>query len=139
MSIFLTTHYLEEADRLCDRIAILVKGSIVSIDTPANLKAVAEQESVMQVSVRPEGALRQLADELSQQLPGLRVVAMDGESMRIYGGSAASVLETVLPWARERGLVLEAVNSVKPSLEDAFIKIAGLSPAVMAAEKGGRK
>jgi ABC-2 type transport system ATP-binding protein len=139
MSIFLTTHYLEEADRLCDRIAILVKGSIVSIDTPANLKAVAEQEPVMQVSVRPEGALRQLADELSQQLPGLRVVALNGESMRIYGGSAASVLETVLPWARERGLVLEAVNSVKPSLEDAFIKIAGLSPAVMAAEKGGRK
>jgi len=45
----------------------------------------------------------------------------------------------VLPWAKERGLVLEAVNSVKPSLEDAFIKIAGLSPSVMAAEKGRRK
>jgi ABC-2 type transport system ATP-binding protein len=139
MSIFLTTHYLEEADHLCDRIAILVKGSIVSIDTPANLKAVAEREPVMQVSFRPEGGMRELADELSQQLPGLRVVATDGESARIYGGSSASVLETVLPWAKERGLVLEAVNSVKPSLEDAFIKIAGLSPAVMAAEKGGRK
>jgi ABC-2 type transport system ATP-binding protein len=49
------------------------------------------------------------------------------------------VLETVLPWAQEKGLAIEAVNSIKPSLEDAFIKIAGLSPAVMATEKGGRK
>jgi len=139
MSIFLTTHYLEEADHLCDRIAILVKGSIVTIDTPGNLKAVAEKEPVMQVSFRPEGGRPELANGLSQQLPGLRVVAMDRESVRIYGGSPASVLETVLPWAKERGLVLEAVNSVKPSLEDAFIKIAGLSPSVMAAEKGRRK
>jgi ABC-2 type transport system ATP-binding protein len=49
------------------------------------------------------------------------------------------VLATVLPWAEEKGLAIEAVNSVKPSLEDAFVKIAGLSPAVLAIEKGGRK
>jgi ABC-2 type transport system ATP-binding protein len=139
ISIFLTTHYLEEADRLCDRIAILVEGRIVSIDTPANLKAVAEGESVMEVSFRLEGGVSEIADELSERMPAFRVVAMDGDSVRIYGGSPASVLETVLPCAQERGLTVEAVNSVKPSLEDAFIKIAGLSPAVMATEKGRRK
>jgi ABC-2 type transport system ATP-binding protein len=139
MSIFLSTHYLEEADRLCDRVAILVKGRIVSTDTPANLKAVAEKEPVMEVSLRLEGGVSEIAGELSQRLPGLQVVAMYGDSMRIYGGSPASVLETILPWAKEKGLAIEAVNSVKPSLEDAFIKIAGLSPAVMATEKGGRK
>jgi ABC-2 type transport system ATP-binding protein len=64
---------------------------------------------------------------------------MYGDSVRIYGGTPASVLGTVLPWAQEKGLAIEAVNSIKPSLEDAFIKIAGLSPAVMATEKGGRK
>jgi len=139
MSILLTTHYLEEADQLCDRIAILVKGRIVSIDTPANLKAVAEKESVMEVSFRLEGGVSEIAEELSQRLPGLQVVAMYGDSVRIYGGSPASVLETVLPWAQRKDLAIEAVNSIKPSLEDAFIKIAGLSPAVMATEKGGRK
>jgi ABC-2 type transport system ATP-binding protein len=139
MSIFLTTHYLEEADRLCDRVAILVNGRIVSIDTPAHLKAVAEKEPVLEVSFGLEGGASEIAGELSQRLAGLQVVAMYGDSIRIYGGSPASVLETVLPWAQEKGLGIEAVNSVKPSLEDAFIKTAGLSPSVMAAEKGGKK
>jgi ABC-2 type transport system ATP-binding protein len=139
MSIFLTTHYLEEADRLCDRVAILVKGRIVAVDTPAHLKAVAEKDPVMEVSFRLEGEVSEIADELSQRLPGLQVVAMYGDSVRIYGGSPASVLETVLPWAQHKGLAIEAVNSIKPSLEDAFIKTAGLSPAVMVTEKGGRK
>ncbi len=139
MSIFLTTHYLEEADRLCDRIAILVKGRIVSTDTPANLKAVAEKEPVLEVSFKLEGGVSEIADDLAQRLPGLQVVAMYGDSVRIYGGTPASMLETIVPWAKEKGLAIEAVNSIKPSLEDAFIKIAGLSPAVMATEKGGRK
>jgi ABC-2 type transport system ATP-binding protein len=139
MSIFLTTHYLEEADRLCDRIAILVKGRIVAVDTPANLKATAEKEPVLEVSFSPEEGVSEMADELSQRLPRLRVVALRGNSVRIYGGSTASVLETVLPLAQEKGLAMETVNSVKPSLEDAFVRIAGLSPAVLATEKGGRK
>jgi len=139
MSIFLTTHYLEEADRLCDRVAILVKGRIVAIDTPAHLKAVAEKEPVLEVSFRLEGGLTGVVDDLSRRLPGLQVAAMYGDSVRIYGGAPASLLAVVLPWAEEKGLAIEAVNSVKPSLEDAFVKIAGLSPAVLATEKGGRK
>ena len=139
LSIFLTTHYLEEADRLCDRIAILVKGRIVAIDTPAHLKAVAEKDPVLEISFKLEGRLAEVVDELSQRVPGLQVAAMYGDSVRIYGGAPATVLATVLPWAEEKGLAIEAVNSVKPSLEDAFVKIAGLSPAVLAIEKGGRK
>jgi ABC-2 type transport system ATP-binding protein len=137
MSIFLTTHYLEEADRLCDRIAILVQGRIVRIDTPRNLKATAEKEPAMEVSFRLPGDLSGLASELSQRLPGLKVVPMYQDSLRIYGGSPSAVLGAVLGWAEEKGLALEAVNSVKPSLEDAFVKIAGLSPSVMVKEKGG--
>jgi ABC-2 type transport system ATP-binding protein len=136
MSIFLTTHYLEEADRLCDRIAILVQGKIVRIDTPGNLKATAEKEPVMEVSFRLEGDLSDLASELSRRLPGLKVVPMYRDSLRVYGGSPSAVLGTVLGWAEEKGLLLEGVNSVKPSLEDAFVKIAGLSPSVMVKEKG---
>ena len=139
MSIFLTTHYLEEADRLCDRVAILVKGRIVAIDTPAHLKAVAEKEPVLEVSFKLEGGLTGVVNDLSRRLPGLQVAAMYGDSVRIYGGAPASLLEVVLPWAQEKGLAIEAVNTVKPSLEDAFVKIAGLSPAVLATEKGGRK
>lgn len=59
------------------------------------------------------------------------------KSMRIYGGAPTHILETVLQYARNRGMEIIAVKSVKPSLEDAFVKITGLSPTIMAAEKGG--
>ncbi len=137
MSILLTTHYLEEADLLCDRVAILAKGRIVKIDTPAKLKAVSDEESVVEVSFK--GAVCEGIEELSDRLPGFRVVAMYNDKIRIYGGGPAEVLERVLEFAQVRGVAIDSVNSVKPSLEDAFIKIAGLSPSIMAIEKGAER
>lgn len=134
ISIFLTTHYLEEADLLCDRIAILVKGRIVKIDTPTKLKAVTEEEAVIEVSFK--GIVSGVAKELSERLAGLQVVPMYDHKVRVYGGAPGYVLETVLQFARDKDVEIDSVNSVKPSLEDAFIKIAGLSPTIMAIEKG---
>jgi len=135
MSIFLTTHYLEEADLLCDRIAILVKGRIVKIDTPGKLKAVSEKQSVIEVTFK--AVVSEKVEELSERLPGLQVVAMYDDKIRICGGAPGHVLETVLRFAQDRSVEIDSVSSVKPSLEDAFIKIAGLSPSIMAIEKGG--
>ena len=59
--------------------------------------------------------------------------------MRIFGDIPRHVLENVLQYANEKGLEIDKVNSIRPSLEDAFIKITGLSPTVMAIEKGGTK
>lgn len=134
ITIFLTTHYLEEADLLCDGIAILVKGRIVKIGTPTKLKAITEQESVIEVSFKAVASER--VEELSQRLPGLQVEAMYNDKIRIYGGAPAHVLETLLRFAEDKGVELDSVNSVKPSLEDAFLRIAGLSPTIMAIEKG---
>ena len=135
VTIFLTTHYLEEADLLCNRIAILVKGRIVRVDTPEMLKAVAEEESIIEVSF--ERVLPKIVEELSERLPELKVVATNHNRVRIYGGVPVNVLETVLQYVRNRDVKIGEVNSIKPSLEDAFIKITGLSPNIMATEKGG--
>lgn len=135
ITIFLTTHYLEEADLLCDRIAILVKGQIVEIGTPEKLKSRAEEESIIEFTFdRIEG---EFVQELSERLPQLKTVPLDQNSMRIYGGIPTHVLETVIQYAKNRGMKIIAVKSVKPSLEDAFVKITGLSPTIMAVEKGG--
>ncbi|MCK4723873.1 MAG: ABC transporter ATP-binding protein, partial [Dehalococcoidia bacterium] len=136
-TVFLTTHYLEEADLLCDRIAILVKGKIVEVNTPKMLKAAAEEESVTEVSfVRMvPGAMA----GLSERLPRLKVVAIDDNRVRIYGGVPTNLLETVLQFAKDRNVEIDTVDSIKPTLEDAFIKITGLSPIVMAMEKGGKR
>ncbi len=135
VTVFLTTHYLEEADLLCDRIAILVKGKIVKIDTPEMLKTVAEEEPVIEVSFKKMQS--QIVEGLAERLPEFRVVAVGHNKVRIYGGASAEVLETVLEYAKGNDILIEEVNSIKPSLEDAFIKITGLSPSVMATEKGG--
>jgi len=135
MTVFFTTHYLEEADNLCDRIALLVKGRIVAIDTPAKLKAMAEEKPALEVSFKMP--FMKAADELGSRLTGLTVARID-DRIRIYGGDADIVLNAILGYARENGTQVAAVSSLKPSLEDAFVKLTGLSPLVMAAEKGGR-
>lgn len=136
ITIFLTTHYLEEADLLCDRVAILVKGRIVEIDTPQSLKAAAEEESIIEVSFDRE--ISRLIEDLSSRLSGVKIVAVDHDKIRIYGGNPAEVYNSVFRFTEEKGIEMQTVNSIKPSLEDSFVKITGLSPTVMAVEKGGR-
>jgi ABC-2 type transport system ATP-binding protein len=135
ITVFLTTHYLEEADILCDRISLLVKRKIVAMDTPAKLKAMAEEKPALEISFKM--SLPQATEELGQRLIGLAVVKLDNK-IRIYDGDTNAVLETVLGYARENGTQIAAISSLKPSLEDAFVKLTGLSPLVMTAEKGGR-
>lgn len=134
ITIFLTTHYLEEADLLCGRVAILVKGQVVKIDTPKALKDAAEEESVIEISF--DGKISELMENLSNRLPGVKIVAIDHNKVRIYSGIATGVYDNVFQFAKDEGIEIQSVNSIKPSLEDAFIKITGLSPTVMAMEKG---
>ena len=137
VTIFLTTHYLEEADLLCDRIAILVKGKILKIDTPEMLKVAAEEEHIIEVSLKKMPP--KVLEWFSEKMPELKVVAASHNKMRIYGGDPADILEKVLQFAKDERVEIDKVNSIKPSLEDAFIKITGLSPTIMTIEKGGGK
>lgn len=136
VTIFLTTHYLEEADLLCDRIAVLVKGKIVRTDTPEMLKMTAGAPMV-DVSFRE--ATPDIAEKLSERLPELKVIAAGHHGVRICGNVSVSVLERVLQYAKEKGIEIDEMDSVKPSLEEAFIAITGLSSSIMVTEKGGGK
>jgi len=136
ITIFLTTHYLEEADLLCDRVAILVGGRIVKTDSPRVLKAAAEDESVIEFSFGRETS--GLLEDLSNKLLGVKIVAVDHDKVRIYGGTPTDVYADVFQFAKDKGMEIHSINSIKPSLEDAFIKVTGLSPVVMVVEKGGR-
>ncbi len=135
ITVFLTTHYLEEADLLCDRITILVNGRIVTVNTPEALKSSIGSDLPVEISF---AAPPQKFEEVSGKLPNLRVVTVNNK-VRIYGGKPREVLEVVLQFAKTRGVEIDAVTTVRPSLEDAFIKITGLAPTVMAMEKGGKR
>jgi len=134
VTVFLTTHYLEEAGLLCDRIAILVSGKVVRTGTPAELKRAAEGESV--IEVRFGKPVPEARDVFTSRLPGAQVVAMNGHELRILGGDPAQAYRVVFAFSEEKEVAIEAVNTVKPSLEDAFLKITDLSPVAMTQEKG---
>jgi ABC-2 type transport system ATP-binding protein len=135
ITIFLTTHYLEEADLLCDRVALLVKGRIIKVGSPASLKAAVEEESVIEFSFERE--IADLMEDLSNRLPGVKMLAAEQNKVRIYGAISANIYDTVFRFVNDKGIEIQSVNSIKPSLEDAFIKITGLSPTIMAIEKRG--
>ena len=136
ITIFLTTHYLEEADILCDRIAILVKGRIVEIDTPDVLKTHAEEKPAIEFSFNRETP--GLNAYISTIISGVKVVTLDCNKVRIYSENPSDVYSSVFRFAERDGVKINSVNNIKPTLEDAFIKITGLNPIVMATEKGGK-
>ena len=117
VTIFLTTHYMEEAERLADRVALLVQGRVVALDTVENLKARVQRGATVEA-----------------HLAG----AMGEERLRFHGESVEAALHIALAHAKAEGKRMVALNTLQPTLEDAFIQLTGLSAEVMLAEKGGR-
>lgn len=135
VTIFLTTHYLEEADFLCDRIAILVRGSMVALDTPDNLKQMVKPEPACDVCFVP--VPREAISELERQ-KGIHRVESSGDNVRLYGESMPFLTEAIFNYGSQKGLQIASISSVKPTLEDAFVQLTGMSLEAMLVEKGGK-
>jgi ABC-2 type transport system ATP-binding protein len=131
VTIFLTTHYIEEADQLCQRIAIINQGKIVALDSPEKLKAKAEEQHVVEVSF---SSAKDLEDQL-KDLKYVSGVSRVGDKFRLYVKDASEAIPMLTDFCRENNLKIVSINTLKPSLEDAFVKITGISPEVMAIEK----
>lgn len=119
VTVFLTTHYLEEAERLCDQVALIVKGRLVALDTVEGLKARVQGRAAVEVTVGPGAGEARNAH--------LRFTAYD----------VAAALRSALDEAERQGRPVLSVRTVGPTLEDAFIELTGLSAELMLAEKGG--
>ncbi len=113
-TIVLTTHYIEEAEKLCDRVAIMHRGKIIAFDRPSRLKDLVEGERII---VRGEN-LAKLIDIAE------KVVERNGR-LEIYVSDAEHFLPKLFEIARARGVEIEEVSVRKPSLEDVFIKLTG--------------
>ena len=129
LTIILTTHYMEEADRLCRRLAIIDHGTILTIDTPAALKQSLPGGHILDVWVRsgtPVGPRL-------ERLPGvlrLENVARTGEEdglerLRLFVDPADGLLDRVLRAVRDGGGDLHHVSLTQPSLEDVYIHLTG--------------
>ena len=121
-TILLTTHYMEEADQLCDRVAIMDYGKILALDTPARLKDSIEADTI--VTVHADGDLAELERALKQRELITDVVQLDGE-LRVHVKGAADALPTVLNTVEQSGSRLTDLSISEPTLETVFINLTG--------------
>ncbi len=117
-TIFLTTHNIEEANLLCDRVCIINKGRIAATDKPEALRAVIEKTKSVEVSMD-----RHVEESWAKNIETVNRIEAYGDKLRLYTGDPDRVVKAVARMAEENGLKIMALNILKPSLEDAFIKL----------------
>ncbi len=122
-TILLTTHYMEEADQLCDRLAIIDRGSMLALDTPANLKASTGVDTIVTISA--EGDLDTLAALMRDHIPGATEATVSGDQVLLGVKGAKGVLPAVVQLADEHDRVVTDLSINEPTLETVFIKMTG--------------
>ena len=121
-TILLTTHYMEEADVLCDRVAIMDYGRILALDTPERLRESIEADTI--VSLRADGDLTKLKRSLGRRKVVTEVVQLDGE-LRVHVRGAAEAVPIVLSTVDKSGSRLTDLSVSEPTLETVFINLTG--------------
>lgn len=116
--MFLTTHYMEEAEQLCDRVAIVVRGRIVALDSMDGLRARADGGHGIEVTVADAGGSRQ--------------------HWRIEDATDAALREAIARADAQRMRIV-AVETRRPSFEDVFVQLTGLGTEAMQTEKTERE
>jgi ABC-2 type transport system ATP-binding protein len=119
----LTTHYMEEADRLCDRVAIMDHGKILALDTPAALKQSIGADTV--VTVKATGDVGRLAETLARDVAGVtRTRQVDG-GVQLHVQGSDRLIPRVVTAAERGGFDLVDLSVAEPSLETVFINLTG--------------
>jgi len=121
MTVFLTTHYLDEADGMCDRIAIIDHGKIVATGTPSQLK---DRVGGDVVTIRPSGAAPGLEAAL-RALPNVSGVTTQDGTLRVKCPSGESLIPKAVAAASSLGVGLAGVSLRRPSLDEVFLEFTG--------------
>jgi ABC-2 type transport system ATP-binding protein len=133
-TIFLTTHYIEEAERLCGRIAFIVSGTIVTTETLENLIQPIQEKHVMQLLV--SNAEAALHGKLSEAFPLLTFRMLSGGQVHVESGKPIRV-GPLVRFLEEQGIEVMEARRMRPSLEDVFVRITGIEADTMKKEKAG--
>jgi ABC-2 type transport system ATP-binding protein len=126
-TLLLTTHYMVEADELCDRVAIINQGQVLACDTPHNLKRCLQQEAIFRMETSPLNGMRVQDFE---QLPGVRNVTeqpMDGYVVLEFVLEEEPALSNVVNALTGGGVRILNLQKREPTLEDVFVELVGRS------------
>jgi ABC-2 type transport system ATP-binding protein len=131
-TIFLTTHYIEEAERLCERIAFIVNGRIVQTDRTMDLLQPVQGKNVLLLSVTNSGA--NLSETMASAFPKYQFQSTTQGQIRIESAEQVSV-GPLVRFLEERGVQVIEARRYLPSLEDVFVQITGIEAELMRKEK----
>jgi ABC-2 type transport system ATP-binding protein len=121
-TIVMTTHYMDEADRLCDRLAIIDRGKLLALDTPSALKARAPGGTLIELVLDGDAMP---AAEIAETLNGVsRVEANDG-LLRVHSSRGGELLPALIEAAETAGLTVKDIHLLQPSLETLFVSLTG--------------
>ena len=121
-TVVLTTHYIEEAERLCDRVAIIDEGRIVALGTPRELQQKSQEQSRIEVTLAQQvqqDVLPQWPDALNIKLEN------DGRELVVHSTRPAHTLFEIMKWLDQESIPLEDVHLKRPTLEDVFVELTG--------------
>jgi len=132
VTVFLTTHLIQEAEDLCDRVAIIVKGKIRVTDTPEALKEKVRETEVLEI--RPNPVSQGLLSKL-ESLTGVEKATLIEDKLRLYGKSLHQSVYQILNQLNAEGVSILSIQTLTPTLEDAFVKLTGVDAEVMRIDK----
>ncbi|MFN3654528.1 MAG: ATP-binding cassette domain-containing protein [Candidatus Nitrosotenuis sp.] len=123
MTIFLTTHYMEEADRLCDRIGIIDYGKIQAIDTPQALKN-ALGAGVIAFSIDNHLSKSQLISEI-KRIEFVKEVTESDDKITVFSSKGTEVAPMIFTLSSKLGITIKSVSITQPTLDDVFLSYTG--------------
>jgi ABC-2 type transport system ATP-binding protein len=122
-TILLTTHYMEEADQLCGRVAIMDGGKLLALDTPAALKSQVDADTI--ITVTATGDRDALARELTKRIPGITGTRPIEGGVELHVKGTDRLLPAVVSGAEEAGFPVLDISVAEPTLETVFISLTG--------------
>jgi ABC-2 type transport system ATP-binding protein len=118
VTVFLTTHYMDEAEHLADRVAVIAEGRIVAEGTPGTIAGRDRAAVEIRFSLPPDAVAEDLPDAVKAT-----VVERDGRQLLLRAGSPIGVLGPLVRWAEARGADLADIDVRRPSLEDVYLSL----------------
>ncbi|MGQ9546857.1 MAG: ATP-binding cassette domain-containing protein, partial [Dehalococcoidia bacterium] len=117
-TIFLTTHDMDEANQLCDRVAIINEGKLVAIDAPEKLRMAMSGMHSVEVSFD-----NVVSSEVLANIPGVNTVKKMGDKWRLYTANPGELVVSLVNYSNSNGLKIISLSTLSPSLEDAFMAL----------------
>ena len=121
-TVFLTTHQIEEANQLCDRVAIINRGRLAAVDSPERLKQTLESVQAVEVAFSASGPR---LEGILRTFPGVTDVTKHGDKWRLYTSDPPALLPLLFDFAAQSNARILSLNTLGPSLEDVFLRLTG--------------